>query len=596
MLNKIPEIFGIFRFIKLKPLHEYLWFQELLTGKLSAQKERGKAVDALAKLLGMIMLRRKKGQEVLRNGRKEKLLEIEQAAAEVRVPMDPEQAAAYAKLYRLACDAEERAEAEKQTKKTSSSTAEGQQKSSHLGNPMTMITRLRQLCQSQAMLPPELLDYLQKTSAESIDLQRVEEIFVKFGQREKFWLETFTERDECPICFEDFDEIQGDRSVTVRCPVMLECGHVLCVDCIHKWKHTCPECRQPFDKKKAKKRPEDYLEQMKAYQEKEEKRKKTKHADAAVDVVAASASSAHVQVDADPKTRTVAQLLRAKFGGRIKLRLPAHAQEDRSVTHLPSQAQAQRRDEGMLAEMDNALVNEYEGRCGAADGKVVIFSEFREQLQLLQTALFSDEHSELYTVLDGTMTVKEQRSAIEAFQEQNAKPLVMFATKTVAAFGLTLTAADCVVLLHPFWNEAAESQALDRVRRLGSRFDRVCSFKLIATAAPPDTDPGGAVMSPRRQQEEAETTVIEEWLCEWQVEKKNAIAEGLGDKNKKKQEPNDTKKKAADFFKKARARRDAAAAPSPASLKRPSSTDHGATGDLLDDGTRPKKRRRVAQE
>jgi SNF2 family DNA or RNA helicase len=36
-------------------------------------------------------------------------------------------------------------------------------------------------------------------------------------------------------------------------------------------------------------------------------------------------------------------------------------------------------------------------------------------------------------------------------------------------FGLTLTEADYVFLLDPWWNPAAEAQAVDRTHRIGRR-------------------------------------------------------------------------------------------------------------------------------
>ena len=48
-------------------------------------------------------------------------------------------------------------------------------------------------------------------------------------------------------------------------------------------------------------------------------------------------------------------------------------------------------------------------------------------------------------------------------------PPVLLASLRCAGVGLTLTAANHVVLLEPFWNPAAEEQAIDRVYRLGQR-------------------------------------------------------------------------------------------------------------------------------
>ncbi|CAD7957970.1 unnamed protein product, partial [Amoebophrya sp. A25] len=232
---------------------------------------------------------------------------------------------------------------------------------------MTMLQRLRQVCQSEKMLPPELLQYLRDTPDEAIDLDQVEDIFVKFGQRERFWLELFADREECPICLEAFDD-------ETRCPAVTECGHVFCSDCIltKYTQHTCPECRHPLDKKKIKKRPSDYAGQLKAYEEKKSRgrRRSNSGPSAAADEAAEDEAAEDVDIVVDAKTRTVAELLHAKFGERMKLR---SSLTDGSSTQ-PSTA-------SVLGKND----------LGSRDGKVIIFSEWRDQIKAMQAALFPSE-------------------------------------------------------------------------------------------------------------------------------------------------------------------------------------------------------------
>ena len=46
-------------------------------------------------------------------------------------------------------------------------------------------------------------------------------------------------------------------------------------------------------------------------------------------------------------------------------------------------------------------------------------------------------------------------------------------------FGLTLTEADYVFLLDPWWNPAAEAQAIDRTHRIGQT-ENVMVYRLVA--------------------------------------------------------------------------------------------------------------------
>lgn len=47
-------------------------------------------------------------------------------------------------------------------------------------------------------------------------------------------------------------------------------------------------------------------------------------------------------------------------------------------------------------------------------------------------------------------------------------------------FGLTLTEADYVFLLDPWWNPAAEEQAIDRTHRIGQT-NQVFVYRMIST-------------------------------------------------------------------------------------------------------------------
>eukprot|EP00392_Amoebophrya_sp_AT5.2_P019094 g19807.t1 len=121
MTNKVEEIYGIFRFLQLKPLADFAWFQTLFGKKIHAKMklQSGGAVDGLAKTLQLIMLRRKKDQKVVRNGREEDLLQLPACGTELRLPVRlcAKQSAAYRRLYELACDREARLETEEKRKK-----------------------------------------------------------------------------------------------------------------------------------------------------------------------------------------------------------------------------------------------------------------------------------------------------------------------------------------------------------------------------------------------------------------------------------------------------------------------------------------------
>ncbi len=59
------------------------------------------------------------------------------------------------------------------------------------------------------------------------------------------------------------------------------------------------------------------------------------------------------------------------------------------------------------------------------------------------------------------------------------QPVFLISLKA-GGFGLTLTEADYVFLLDPWWNPAAEAQAVDRTHRIGQD-SQVFVYRMIST-------------------------------------------------------------------------------------------------------------------
>ncbi len=98
----------------------------------------------------------------------------------------------------------------------------------------------------------------------------------------------------------------------------------------------------------------------------------------------------------------------------------------------------------------------------AAEGhRALVFSSFTGFLKVVRARL--DEAGIGYVYLDGRTRNRPER--IRAFREGH-DPLFLISLKA-GGFGLTLTEADYVFVLDPWWNPAAESQAIDRTHRIG---------------------------------------------------------------------------------------------------------------------------------
>ena len=98
----------------------------------------------------------------------------------------------------------------------------------------------------------------------------------------------------------------------------------------------------------------------------------------------------------------------------------------------------------------------------AAEGhRALVFSQFTSFLALVRKRL--DAERIRYSYLDGRTRKREER--ITAFREGD-DPVFLISLKA-GGFGLTLTEADYVFILDPWWNPAAENQAIDRTHRIG---------------------------------------------------------------------------------------------------------------------------------
>lgn len=94
--------------------------------------------------------------------------------------------------------------------------------------------------------------------------------------------------------------------------------------------------------------------------------------------------------------------------------------------------------------------------------KVLVFSSFVKHLDLYARHL--DELGWKYAKLTGSTTDRAQQ--VDKFQEDPDCRVFLISLKA-GGVGLNLTAADYVFILDPWWNPAAEMQALNRAHRIG---------------------------------------------------------------------------------------------------------------------------------
>lgn len=124
------------------------------------------------------------------------------------------------------------------------------------------------------------------------------------------------------------------------------------------------------------------------------------------------------------------------------------------------------------AKLDSLM--EHIGEVVAEGHRALVFSQFTGFLGLLRHRL--DAAGVPYAYLDGR--TRNRAARIEAFRSGD-DPLFLISLKA-GGFGLTLTEADYVFVLDPWWNPAAEEQAIDRTHRIGQQ-QTVMVYRLVAT-------------------------------------------------------------------------------------------------------------------
>ena len=106
--------------------------------------------------------------------------------------------------------------------------------------------------------------------------------------------------------------------------------------------------------------------------------------------------------------------------------------------------------------------------------RALVFSTFTRYLARVKARL--DTAGIGYSYLDGRTRKREQ--AISRFTDGDV-PVFVISLKA-GGFGLNLTQADYCFVLDPWWNPAAETQAVDRAHRIGQR-NAVVVYRYVST-------------------------------------------------------------------------------------------------------------------
>ena len=98
----------------------------------------------------------------------------------------------------------------------------------------------------------------------------------------------------------------------------------------------------------------------------------------------------------------------------------------------------------------------------AENHKILVFSSFVKHLNLLIQEFKSEKWD--YSLLIGKTV--DRKKVIDEFQDDPKKNIFLISLKA-GGVGLNLTAADYIFIIDPWWNPAAEMQAISRAHRIG---------------------------------------------------------------------------------------------------------------------------------
>lgn len=105
--------------------------------------------------------------------------------------------------------------------------------------------------------------------------------------------------------------------------------------------------------------------------------------------------------------------------------------------------------------------------------KAVVFFNFIAGIDLLSERL--EKEGIDFACMTGS--TRDRKSIVERFQNDR-RCMVLLMTLKTGGVGLNLTAADTVFIFEPWWNKAAEEQAINRLHRLGQKA-KVLAYSMI---------------------------------------------------------------------------------------------------------------------
>ncbi|PFH46796.1 hypothetical protein AMATHDRAFT_7394 [Amanita thiersii Skay4041] len=472
IINSLADMYGYLRFLKVKPWYDFTVFQEGI-GRLE-KKQPQLATERLQAVNALFLLRRMKDSKL--DGKR--LIELpEKKVSLVRLDFTTEER----DIYRMV-------EIKSQAIFNRYLRAGTVLKNYH--HVLVLLLRLRQICSHPCLIQEGGRPYVMPTEkAEEDDdgdeLARARRLAPGFIEKMKIKLKDMAlsrvknegegdnaapDEDECPICY----DFLTDPTVTL-------CTHMFCRECILDYLSTrveasdeskpnerpCPVCRTSISRAKLFSRSifekfdeEDTTQPLDEEEEEDDdgsssldgfivpddedeeeytqRRRKTRQ----------QKKKVVVESDDEEIDESIEGVV---FGAKPKTE-PSEGPIQLMPRFLPSTKMKY-----MMEELKRLLREK-------PDEKVMVISQWTSCLSLVSDYL--TDHNMLHVKYQGDMNREQRDKAVREFMTFRRTRVMLMSLKC-GGVGLNLTRANNVISLDLGWSQAVESQAFDRVHRLG---------------------------------------------------------------------------------------------------------------------------------
>ncbi|KAI5054611.1 hypothetical protein GOP47_0029756 [Adiantum capillus-veneris] len=109
--------------------------------------------------------------------------------------------------------------------------------------------------------------------------------------------------------------------------------------------------------------------------------------------------------------------------------------------------------------------------------RTLVFAQTRKMLDIIQREATKKQYR--FVRIDGTMKASDRERFVQEYQKNDSIPIFLLTSK-VGGLGLTLTAANRVIIVDPAWNPSTDNQSVDRAYRIGQKRD-VIIYRLMTS-------------------------------------------------------------------------------------------------------------------